>query len=132
MVYKCSEVNCQGNYSKERQCKVYRLPKDEAEKQDWINKIPSFRPSLNYRICEKHWPEDAKLITVTGGYFRPAVPPSVFNVPLSCLQHQSHQHANQRLNLHHKTVLTEKMFSNHFLNFLLRRNCQESIVLFDS
>ena len=84
MVYKCSVVNCTGNYDKERQCKVYRLPKNEAEKQDWVNKIPSFRPCLNYRVCEKHWPKDAPMTKVTGGS-RPAVPPTIFNVPTSCL-----------------------------------------------
>ena len=62
-----------------------RLPQNEAEKQDWINKIPSFRPCVNYRVCAQHWPQDAPMVKVKGGSFRPACPPTVFDVPRSCL-----------------------------------------------
>ena len=37
MVYKCNVVNCKGNYNEENKCRVFRLPKDEAERQTWIN-----------------------------------------------------------------------------------------------
>ena len=37
---KCNVVNCKGNYNEENKCRVFRLPKDEVERQTWINKLP--------------------------------------------------------------------------------------------
>ena len=55
----------------------------------WINVIPPrenfvIDPS-KYVICEKHWPHDTPMKTVAGGVTRPVCPPSIFNVPSSCL-----------------------------------------------
>ena len=36
-------------------------------------------------ICEKHWSADPPFINLPGGSTRLAIPPSVFNVPTSCL-----------------------------------------------
>ena len=88
MPNRCSVINCRGNCDKETKCRVFRLPKDENERKTWLNVIPSgsFPPNLeNLHICEGHWPKDALLKRTRGGSTRPTVPPSIFNVPSSCL-----------------------------------------------
>ena len=87
MPNKCNVVNCRGNYDKENKCRVFKLPKDEAERKDWVSKIP-LRQDFDivpdkFFICENHWPSDYPVIKVPGGS-RPANPPSVFDVPESC------------------------------------------------
>ena len=90
MPFKCNVVNCKGNYNKDLACSVYTLPKDSVEKQKWINVIPAFqhrKASIeNFRLCRNHWPEDTPIIKVRGSYTRPALPPSIFNVPASSMQ----------------------------------------------
>ena len=89
MPNKCGVVNCKGNYNKENKCRVFRLPKDQSERQKWLDVLP---PRENFDvdpdkffICEKHWDSDPPLIKLPGGSTRPSIPPSVFNVPASCL-----------------------------------------------
>jgi hypothetical protein len=62
------------------------LPLDKNERQRWINSIPSFSESSSsdFRICKKHWPSGTAMIKTRGGR-HPAVPPSIFDVPKSCL-----------------------------------------------
>lgn len=90
MPNKCSIINCNGNYDKENKCRVFKLPKEEVEKQAWINVIPPRKDfvivSNKFFICERHWPsESTPYIKLPGGFTRPATPPSIFNVPRSCL-----------------------------------------------
>lgn len=91
MPYKCSVVNCQTNYdsSKEEFVSVYRLPKDSAECQKWTDAIPSFAYTKSskeyYRVCRKHWPDNTPMVKMPGGKCRPALPPTLFNVPRSCI-----------------------------------------------
>ena len=89
MVFKCSIVNCDGNYNKTQSCRVYRLPQDKIEKQIWINAIPSFQEGKvkveNFRVCERHWPENTPMIKVRSGMTRPSTLPNILNVPRSCL-----------------------------------------------
>ncbi|KAF2361028.1 hypothetical protein FHG87_008212 [Trinorchestia longiramus] len=38
-----------------------------------------------FLVCEIHWGADPPLIKLHGGFMRPEIPPSIFNVPASCL-----------------------------------------------
>lgn len=79
MPNKCGVVNCKGNYNRDNRCPVFRLPKDRFERQQWLDVLPLREnfvvDSAKFFICEKHWTSDPPIIR----------PPSVFNVPLSCL-----------------------------------------------
>ena len=89
MPNKCGVVNCSGNYNKLNQCRVFRLPKDALERQKWVERLPPRENFVlnpeKFFICERHWPVDRPMIILPGGSTRPANPPSVFNVPESCL-----------------------------------------------
>ena len=39
----------------------------------------------SFFICEKHCPADTQMVTIPGGSTRPVSPPSIFDVPSSCL-----------------------------------------------
>ncbi|KAF2344133.1 Zinc finger C2CH-type [Trinorchestia longiramus] len=85
----CGVVSCRGNYNKENRRRVFRLPKEQSERQKWLDVI---RPCENFVvdpdkffICEIHWGADPPLIKLHGGSMRPEIPPSIFNVPASCL-----------------------------------------------
>ena len=89
MPNKCNVLKCKGNYNKDNSCRVFRLPKDKSERQLWLDVLP---PRKNFVInpdklfiCEKHWGANPPFIKLPGGSTRPAIPPSVFNVPASCL-----------------------------------------------
>ena len=41
--------------------------------------------SPSFRICETHWPQNTPVLTTQGGITGPKLPPSIFNVPQSCL-----------------------------------------------
>ena len=89
MPNKCGVVNCKGNYDSSNKCRVFRLPKDTNEQQKWLNVLPPrdgfvIDPS-KFFICEKHWPTDTQMVTIPGGSTRPVSPPSIFDVPSSCL-----------------------------------------------
>eukprot|EP00745_Piridium_sociabile_P001153 TRINITY_DN10714_c0_g2_i1.p1 TRINITY_DN10714_c0_g2~~TRINITY_DN10714_c0_g2_i1.p1 ORF type:complete len:837 (+),score=176.30 TRINITY_DN10714_c0_g2_i1:399-2909(+) len=88
MVKKCSIVNCKGNYDNERKCRVFRLPTDESEKKKWLDALPPRENFIYTRencfICEQHW-DNPPMIRIPGGSTRPTSPPSVFDVPKSCL-----------------------------------------------
>ena len=89
MPYKCSIINCRGNFNDELQCRVFRLPTNAHERQKWISVIPKpnqERPiTENFRLCEKHWPDETSFVTVQGGSTRPTEPPSIFDIPKSLL-----------------------------------------------
>ena len=83
----CRIDNCNGNHNEANKCRIFKLPKDEKERQKWINVIP---PRTDYvinpttfHICERHWPDDTPMVKVPGGHTRPVLPPSMFDVPLS-------------------------------------------------
>ena len=89
MPNKCGVVNCKGNYNAENKCTVYRLPSAASVRDTWINCIPkrdnfSIDPR-KFFICERHWPSSVKVVALPGGKTRPIEPPSVFDVPPSCL-----------------------------------------------
>ncbi len=89
MPFRCNIINCKGNHSKETACAVFRLPKDLIQQQIWIDRIPHFKDRTttieNFHVCRKHWPANVAMIKGTGGKFRPTEPPSIFNLPKSCL-----------------------------------------------
>ena len=83
-------VKCDGNYNKKTKCRVFKLPKNEHERQSWINALPPRKnfeiDPLKFLICERHWPKDIPKKTVPEGYTLPILPPSIFqNIPPSCL-----------------------------------------------
>ena len=91
MVNKCGVVICRGNYDAANKCRLFRLPQlpDEENKKIWIAALPPQKDFVihpkKFLICERHWPEDTPMKTCPGGYKRPLNPPSIFNVPPSCL-----------------------------------------------
>ena len=89
MPNKCGVVNCKGNYNEANKCRVFKLPKDEQAKQRWLKTLPPREnfvvDPLKFFICEKHWPVDTPMVKIPGGHTRPVVPPSIFDVPTSCL-----------------------------------------------
>lgn len=90
MPNKCGIVNCRGNYDVSSKCSVYKLPKDDPERQTWLAVIPPRKDfdisnAKSFFICEKHWPENPPMKKLPGGTTRPAVAPSIFDVPASCL-----------------------------------------------
>lgn len=89
MPNKCGVVNCNGNYNNLNKCRVFKLPRDPAEQEQWISCIPhrenfTIQPD-KFFICERHWPPNLAFTVAPGGQTRPSVPPSLFNVPPSCL-----------------------------------------------
>ncbi|KAF2347200.1 Zinc finger C2CH-type [Trinorchestia longiramus] len=89
MPNKCGIVNCRGNYNKENRRRVFRLPKEQSERQKWLDVLPPRENFVvnpdKFFICEIHWGADPPLIKLRGGSMRPGIPPSIFNVPASCL-----------------------------------------------
>jgi len=89
MPNKCGIVNCNGNYNNYNKCRVFKLPKKQCEKQKWLNVLPPRQgftiDPKKFFICEKHWPSDSPYVTLPGGFTRPAIEPSIFPVPKSCL-----------------------------------------------
>ena len=89
MVNKCGVVNCRGNYDDASKIQMVRLPADEVEQQRWKDAIPQrvgFEIKREtFRICLAHWPKDTPMKKFRGGFLVPIDPPSIFNVPASCL-----------------------------------------------
>ncbi|KAF2356895.1 hypothetical protein FHG87_012349 [Trinorchestia longiramus] len=89
MLNKYGVVNCPVNYNKENRRRVFRLSKEQSERQKWLDVIPPrenfFVDSGKFFICEIHWGSDPYLIKLHGGSMRLEIPPSIFNVPASCL-----------------------------------------------
>ncbi|GFO32615.1 coiled-coil domain-containing protein 108 [Plakobranchus ocellatus] len=86
---KCDIVNCIGNYPEESRCRVFRLERDESERQKRLDVLP---PQENFVVdlakffnCEKHWGSHPVMIKLSGGSTRPALPLSVFSLTISCL-----------------------------------------------
>ena len=40
MPNKCGVVNCKGNYNEANKCRVFKIPKDELERQKWLAVLP--------------------------------------------------------------------------------------------
>ncbi|KAF2351392.1 Zinc finger C2CH-type [Trinorchestia longiramus] len=85
----CGVVNCRGNYNKENRCRVYCLPKEQSERQKWLDVIPPRKNFVvdpdKFFICEIHWGADPPLIKLHGGSMRFEIRPSIFNVPAPCV-----------------------------------------------
>ena len=97
MPNRCTIIDCRGNaqyYNGEQKCRLFRLPQGHSEanrllRHRWIDALPrrdkyKINPKT-FRLCEKHWPDGVSLKKLPGGYTRPDDPPSIFNVPPSCL-----------------------------------------------
>ena len=86
-----------------------QLP-DQASQQGWIDTIPPRENFVinpkTFWICENHWPTNTPMKKHPGGQTRPLDPPSIFNVPSSCLPtpkvkapHRAPKDHNKNLNL---------------------------------
>lgn len=94
MPRKCSVFNCVTKYKTDIQDKkvsVFKFPKDEKKRQEWINALPNKfeKVTEHMGVCELHWPADARKDRKAGGRIPiPTDPPSVFpDVPPSCIPH---------------------------------------------
>ncbi|KAF2345916.1 Zinc finger C2CH-type [Trinorchestia longiramus] len=89
MPNKCRVVNCRGNCNKENRPRVFRLPKEQSERQKLLDVLPPRENFVvnpdKFFICEIHWGADPPLVKLRGGSMRPGIPPSIFNVPASYL-----------------------------------------------
>ena len=88
MPYKCCVYNCKSNYDTTlEKVTAFRFPECNTERQRWISSLPNdqFKYTKSLRICVKHWPEDFPFRTVRGGSKVPLKPPSIFDVPASCI-----------------------------------------------
>lgn len=89
MPNKCGVVNCKGNYNDANKCRVFKVPREESERKKWLDALPPRENFVvvpdKFFVCEKHWPSNTPTIKLPGGSTRPAVPPSIFDVPPSCL-----------------------------------------------
>ncbi|KAF2363195.1 Zinc finger C2CH-type [Trinorchestia longiramus] len=85
----CGVVNCRGNYNKENRRRVFHLPKEQSERQKWLDVLPPRENFVanpdKFFICEMHCGIDPPFIKLRDGSMRPGIPPSIFNVPASCL-----------------------------------------------
>ena len=79
MVKKCYITNSQGNYIKDKQVKVFRLPTDLKERKLWLSVIPrdDIADHRDLVVCEKHQPANYPKV-IYYGKERPRDPPSVF------------------------------------------------------
>lgn len=121
MPFRCSILSCKGKYGEEDSCRLFSMPKKDPDRQLWINAIPSFsKISLkdsNIRICSKHWPSDTAMVKVAGGYTRPQTPPSIFDVPLSCLPTPKPKPRSAKVEFAHQQAFDKKDKFNAFMNF---------------
>ena len=90
MPNKCGIVNCRGNYDPFSKCRVFKLPRDDPERQKWLAVIPPRKDfdianAKSFYVCEKHWPQNPPMKKLPGSTTRPAVAPSIFDVPALCL-----------------------------------------------
>ena len=90
MPNKCGIVNCRGNYDLLSKRRIFKLPRLDPERQRWLAVIPPRKDfnvanAKSFFICEKHWPQNPPMKKLPGGTTRPAVAPSIFDVPASCL-----------------------------------------------
>ena len=84
MTKKCCIRECKGNYNKENQRKVFRLPNSETERKLWLSSIPRSTLTLSKDavICEDHWPKNTTMVSHRGKR-RPIDPPGIFKVSAS-------------------------------------------------
>ena len=88
MPKKCSVFGCSSNYAKGETATVFRLPRNEQERDRWIANLPNkdFRCTNDTVICDKHWPPGFQTQSVQGGHVRQTEPPTIFpNVLTSCI-----------------------------------------------
>ena len=90
MPKKCCVFACHTNYASERsksgaskKIPVYRFPREEEEKQNWIKVITNDNLTVNQNtvICELHWPEDYEKIKAKGGKLRPNIRSYIIQLP---------------------------------------------------
>ena len=90
MPNKCGIGNCGGNYDPSSKRRVFKLPSLDPQRQKWLAVIPSCKDfdianAKFFFVCERHWPQNPPIKKLPDGRTRPAVVPSSFDVPASCL-----------------------------------------------
>ena len=94
---KCCVYACKTNYSSEKlksdKILVHRFPKDETEKEKWINAIlnANLRVTKDTVVCALHWPSGFEEIKVNGKS-RSKTCPQFGQVYLVKYQHHLHHH----------------------------------------
>lgn len=147
MPKRCGVVNCNGNYDSENQVRVFRLPRCGLERQKWIDVLPPREDFVldpeKFYICLRHWEPDTPMIKIPGGSTRPANPPSIFNVPKSCLptpkpapRQTNVEDAQLRFFLQKDTIASfesfhpEKDLQKSYKNLLFSRSAEAFVCLF--
>ena len=106
MPKKCTIPNCHTNYRDGSGCvpisnekiPVFRFPGMNEGRDTWIRAIPYKNLTIGKVsvICEKHWPESYRKISMKGRQ-RPNEPPSIHpGVPKSCLPKTNCKTANYK------------------------------------
>ena len=80
MVKRCCVTKCRGNYDEEKRVKVFRFPRDQSERQSWVQAIPreNIPNSRDTVVCTRHFAGDFVMI-MDYGQERPTDPPSIFD-----------------------------------------------------
>ncbi|KAF2347059.1 Exostosin-like [Trinorchestia longiramus] len=147
MPNKCGVVNCRGNSNMENRRRVFCLLKKHSERQKWLDVIlprENFVVDPNkFFICEIHWGADPPLIKLHGGSMRPEIPPSIFNVPASCLPspkpapRPTKVEDQQLRNFFQKDKITsfdafkaERNLQKHYKNLIISRSKERLVCLF--
>ncbi|KAF2366741.1 Zinc finger C2CH-type [Trinorchestia longiramus] len=147
MPNKCGVVNCRGNYNKENRHRGFRLPKEQSERQKWLDVLPPRENFVvnpdKFFICEIHLSADPPLIKLRGGSIRPGIPPSIFNVPASCLlspkpapRPAKVKHQQLRYFLQKDTITSfdafkpERNLQKQYKNLIISRSKERLVCLF--
>ena len=61
---KCCVTNCNGNYDSQAKEKIFRLPRDMDEREQWLKIIPRHNTpdTKNTVVCKRHWPQGYKTV----------------------------------------------------------------------
>lgn len=90
----CCVVNCRAMYKRKKREKekekvtVYGFPSDPEAQKRWVDALPNLNkvvPTKYIGVCKNHWPQNFVSIRVKGAS-RPRYPPSIFDVPSSCMR----------------------------------------------
>ena len=91
--------------------------------------IPSYQSGKvkidNFRVCIKHWPEGTPMVKVKGGNVRPATPPSIFNVPPSCLPTPKPQPRKAKEEFFHQSLFDKKDVIASFAKFFPEKELKQ-------
>ena len=91
IVKNCCVFNCNEKYDEANKVQIFRLSRDETERNRWLAAIPrdNISDTDETIVCERHWLENYSKVFVFGKPL-PANPPSVFpGIPKSQIPTQA-------------------------------------------